>query len=200
MLVHIFQLQNPQKWTLSIWNQVNKGITVYLTYYHCVSNIPVSTNLWGRKRDKGDVTRGDMALCVPALTWRWCKLQCSGYIHIYIHTWIHIHTYICSYICIYLYVSMHCTVNHWSPLLERQCKRQDVASATSPFSPDCGSPLYVKQRVKLEPNYWSRHNRFNQRTADGCIIEIFYQIPGLWVRMQCLTVSNFNNRYLCYLS
>lgn len=199
MLVHIFQLQNTQKWTLSIWSRVNNGITVSLTYYQCVPNIPISTTLRGRKRDKGDVTGSDVALRVPALPWPGDDADCSAQ-----GTYMHIHVYMGTHVYvrmnIYVYVSMYHTVNHWSPLLERECKRQDVASATSPFSPDCGSTLYVKQRLKLEPNYWSWCYRFHQCTAHGCIIDIFYQIPGLWVRLQCLTVSNFNNRYLCYLS
>lgn len=104
-LMHIIQLQNPQKWTFSGWSQVHIGVTDHLTYYQCVPNVPISTNLRGRIRDKGDVTGSDMALLVPAPTWRWCELQCSGYMHTY--TWIHIYMNISMYMCVCKYVS-HC--------------------------------------------------------------------------------------------
>lgn len=136
---------------------------------------------------------------LQAVTWHSVCLPWPGddadssaqgtYVHIRMYMDTHIYIYMNIYI--YMHVSTHDTVNHWSPLLERECKRQDVASATSPFSPKWGSTLYVKQGLKLEPKYWSRCNRFDQCTVCSCIIENFYQIPGLWVRLQCLTVSNF---------
>lgn len=49
------------------------------------------------------------------------------------------------YTSVYVFISMYHTVNHWSPLLERECSRQDVASAASPFSPDCGSTLLLNK-------------------------------------------------------
>lgn len=106
MLVHIFQLQNPHNGCFS--SEVNKGISLYLTYYQCVSKFPLSTNMQGHKRVKADVTGGG------GLPWPRAEVDCSAqgahtHIHIYLdtHIYVYINIYMSVYIYIYKYVP-HC--------------------------------------------------------------------------------------------